>query len=253
MEILQLYSSASSQCINLEKSSVCFSSNMGARQRKWIKNKLGVKEVDRFESYLGLPTLIGRSKYKTFSFLKDRVWKKLQGWKGKLLSKTRKEVLIKVVAQSIPTYTIGMFQLPKKLCNELNAMYARFWWGQVGNERKIHWQNWESLSKPKKEGGWDLGTSGALEHGWRLMHAKDSLFYECFKAKYFPRCSFLEAVESPNCSFVWRSIMAAQEILTQGCCWRVGIGSPIRVTKDKRIPNHPTNMVIHPPQEDEWE
>ena len=47
--------------------------------------------------------------------------------------------------------------------------------------------------------------------------------------------------------------MAAQEILTQGCCWRVGNGSPIRVTKDKRIPNHPTNMVIHPHQEDEWE
>ena len=95
MEILQLYASASSQCINLEKSSVFFSSNMGAGQRKWIKNKLGVKEVDRFESYLGLPTLIGRSKYQTFSFLKDKVWKKLQEWKGKLLFKTGKEVLIK--------------------------------------------------------------------------------------------------------------------------------------------------------------
>ena len=47
--------------------------------------------------------------------------------------------------------------------------------------------------------------------------------------------------------------MAAQEILKQGCCWRVGDGSAIRVTKDKWIPNHPTNMVIHPPQEDEWE
>lgn len=47
--------------------------------------------------------------------------------------------------------------------------------------------------------------------------------------------------------------MAAQEILTQGCCWRVGNGSPIQVTKDKWIPNHPTNMVIHPHQEDEWE
>ena len=70
----------------------------------------------------------------------------------------------------------------------------------------------------KRRGGWDLETSGALKQGWRLMHAKDSLFYECFKAKYFPRCSFLEAVESPNCSFVWRSIMAAQEILMQGCC-----------------------------------
>ena len=54
--------------------------------------------MNRFESYLGLPTLVGRTKYHTFSYLKDRVWKKLQGWKGKMLSKAGKEILIKAVA-----------------------------------------------------------------------------------------------------------------------------------------------------------
>ena len=33
----------------------------------------------------------------------------------------------------------------------------------------------------------------------------------------------------------------------------MGNGSSIRVTKDKWILNHPTNMVIHPPLEEEWE
>ena len=89
--------------------------------------------MDQFENYLGLPTLIGRSKYQAFVVLKDKVWKKLQGWKGIMLSRVGKEVLIKAVAQSLPTYTIGVFQLPVKLCDELNAMCARFWWGQVGN------------------------------------------------------------------------------------------------------------------------
>ena len=93
---------------------------------------LGVKEVERFESYLGLPTLIGRAKYYTFSYLKDQIWKKLQGWKCILLSRARKEILIKAMAQSIPTYTMSVFQLPIKLCDELNSMCARFWWGQVG-------------------------------------------------------------------------------------------------------------------------
>ena len=83
---------------------------------------LGVREVDRFKTYLGLPTLVGRSKYQTFSYLKDKVWKKIQGWKGKLLSRAGKEVLIKAVAQFISTYTMGVFQLPVKLCNELNAV-----------------------------------------------------------------------------------------------------------------------------------
>ena len=73
-----------------------------------------------------------------------------------MLSRARKEVLIKVVAQSIPTYTMGVFLLPVKLCNDLNAMCARFWWGQIGNERKIHWKSSDALTKPKNEGGMGL-------------------------------------------------------------------------------------------------
>ena len=106
-EILQTYARASRQSINLEKSSTYFNSNTSKRQKGQILEILGVKELDRFVNYLGLPTLIGRAKYKTFSYLKDRVWKKLQGWKGILLSRTGKEILIKVVAQSIPTYTMS--------------------------------------------------------------------------------------------------------------------------------------------------
>ena len=115
---------------------------MYVEQKVWIIDKLKVKEVERFDNYLELPTLIGRRKYETFAFLKERVWRKLQGWKGKLLSKAGKEVLIKAVAQSIPTYTVRVFQLPGKLCDELDSMCARFWWGHVGEERKIHWKNW---------------------------------------------------------------------------------------------------------------
>ena len=111
-DTLQLYAKASGQCINLEKSSTYFNSNVSVEQKAWIIDKLKVKEVEKFYAYLGLPTLIGRRKYDTFAFVKERVWRKLQGWKGKLLSRASKEVLIKAVAQSIPTYTMGVFQLP---------------------------------------------------------------------------------------------------------------------------------------------
>ena len=77
VDILQLYAKFSGQLINLVKSFIFFSSNVDVAQRDWIKNRLDVMEVDKFETYLGLPTLIGRSKYQTFAYLKDRVWKKL--------------------------------------------------------------------------------------------------------------------------------------------------------------------------------
>ena len=128
-EVLQTYANASGQCINMEKSLAYFSSNTQEEQKAKIVSMLRVKVVERFELYLGLPTLVGQAKYQTFSYLKDRVWKKLQGWKGMMLSRARKEVLIKVVVQPIPTYTMGVFQLSVKFCEELNALCAKFWWG----------------------------------------------------------------------------------------------------------------------------
>ena len=58
-----------------------------------------------------------------------------------MLSKARKGVLIKAVAPTIPMYSMGVFQLPKKLCDELDVMCAKFWLGQEGEERKIHWKS----------------------------------------------------------------------------------------------------------------
>ena len=75
--VLQTYANASGQCINLEKSSLFFSNNTSASQKQDILRVLGVQEVHRFDSYLGLPTLVRRSKYHTFSYLKERIWKKL--------------------------------------------------------------------------------------------------------------------------------------------------------------------------------
>ena len=70
MEILKLYAEVSSQCINMDKSFIYFSSNTSLQHRDVIKALLGVSKVDRFESYPGLPTLVGRKKYHTFFFYK---------------------------------------------------------------------------------------------------------------------------------------------------------------------------------------
>ena len=85
-------------------------------------------------------------------------------------------------------------------------------------------------------GFWDLrdfNLAMLAKQGWRMIQDHDSLLSKCFKARYFPRSFFLEAKESPGCSYVWRSLMAALPILRLGYCWRVGNGSSISVLGDK--------------------
>lgn len=88
---------------------------------------------------------MGQSRTKTFAYLKDRVWKRIQGWKEKLLSKAGKEVLIKAVAQAIPTYAMSCFDLTKTLCDEISSMVCRYWWSQQDNYNKMHWLSWDTM------------------------------------------------------------------------------------------------------------
>ena len=102
--LLQLNEQASGQNINRGKTNIFFSSNTPHRTHTVISNFLGVLISQRYEQYLGLPSLVGRAKKKSFSLIKERIWKKLKGWKEKLLSQASHEILIKAVIQAIPTY-----------------------------------------------------------------------------------------------------------------------------------------------------
>ena len=81
-----------------------------------IKGVLQVDNEALSERHLGMPTYGGSSVMGAFSYLKDRVWKKVQGWMEQSLSAGGKEVLIKAVAQAIPTYSMACFRLPRGLC-----------------------------------------------------------------------------------------------------------------------------------------
>ena len=81
------------------------------------------------------------------------MWSKLQGWKEKLLSQAGREILLKTVVQAIPTFAMGCFKLLVGLCQEIEALIQKFFWGQKGEQQKIHWKKWEVLCQPKLEGG----------------------------------------------------------------------------------------------------
>ncbi|XP_057248279.1 uncharacterized protein LOC125493714 [Beta vulgaris subsp. vulgaris] len=251
-DILSTYERASGQKINFDKSEVSFSKSVDDRRKNEIRSLFGVREVERHEKYLGLPTVIGRSKKMVFMVLKERVWKKLQGWKEKLLSRAGKEVLLKAVIQAIPTYMMSLFAIPECILSEINSMCARFWWGARGTERKMHWVSWEKLCLPKVYGGMgfrDLRVfNQALlaKQGWRLMCDTNSMAHHVLRARYYPRTTFLSAMRGFDPSYVWRSIWGAKSLLMEGLKWRVGDGGSIGVWEDSWLPGDSASVVPTP-------
>ena len=79
--IHSLYEDCSGQIINKDKSSIMFSKNTSAEIKSSLMAALEINSEARNEKYLGLPVYMGKSKVQTFAYLKDRVWKRIQGWK----------------------------------------------------------------------------------------------------------------------------------------------------------------------------
>ena len=42
------------------------------------------------------------------------------------------EILLKAVVQAIPTFAMGCFKLPVGLCDEIEALIRKFFWGAKG-------------------------------------------------------------------------------------------------------------------------
>ena len=79
--LLLLYEEASGQKVNNDKTTLFFSRNTSQDRRSHLLQFFGSSPSTQFGKYLGLPPIIGRSKRRAFNEIKDRIWKKLQGWK----------------------------------------------------------------------------------------------------------------------------------------------------------------------------
>lgn len=130
----------SGQEINYQKSGIMFSSNVRTDKQVQLAAILGVHNDISNSHYLGLPSLVGRSKKRVFGYVKDRVVKRIQGWNSKLISKGGKSVLIRNVAQTIPAYSMSCFLIPKTLSQEIERLFNGYWWKSGSSQsRGVIW------------------------------------------------------------------------------------------------------------------
>uniref|UniRef100_A0A803PIQ3 Reverse transcriptase n=1 Tax=Cannabis sativa TaxID=3483 RepID=A0A803PIQ3_CANSA len=235
--MLDVFAKALGQQVNFAKSSVFFSSNTSSHMRQTICNRMGIQEADEKSKYLGLPSTIGRNKTAAFSYVVDKVHKRVQTWDNKFLSKAGKEVLIKSVVQALPAYTMNVFLLPISICDDVERAISKFWWKSNKN-KGIHWLSWDKLSSHKMNGGMcfrdfrDFNLSLLAKQGWRLLTCEDSLVTKIFKARYFAHGNFLTASLGSNPSYIWRSLWESQDLVVAGVRRLVGDGSRVSILKD---------------------
>ncbi|KAL9286052.1 putative reverse transcriptase zinc-binding domain-containing protein [Arabidopsis thaliana] len=228
--------------INFAKSSIQFGHKVDKAIKAEIKSTLGIHNIGGMGSYLGLPKSLGGSKTKIFSFVRDQLQTRINGWSAKFLSKGGKEVMIKSVAASLPTYVMSCFRLPKTITSKLTSAFARFWWSSNGESRGMHWMAWNKLCSSKSEGGLgfrdvdDFNSALLAKQLWSLVSFPDSLFAKDFKGRYFRKSNPLDNIKSYSPSYGWRSICSARSLVCKGLIKRVGSGASISVWEDPWIP-----------------
>lgn len=193
---------------------------------------------------------MGKSRTKAFKSIIDKIWKKLQDWKLKLLSQAGREIMLKAVVQAIPTYCMSVFKLPKTLCGKINSLMQQFWWGA----KKIPWLSWPKMGLSKARGGLGFRDFTCFNKAllakqcWRLWHKPESMVATILIAKYYANGSILDAKLGSKPSFAWRSILGACDLLKEGLYCRIGNGESTRIWGDKWIPIPSTFSIQSPPQ-----
>lgn len=76
--LLNAYECQSGQAINFQKLGIYFSANVRTDKQQMIKDLLLVRNDLSKSKYLGLPSLVGRSKKAVFDFVKEKVWNRIQ-------------------------------------------------------------------------------------------------------------------------------------------------------------------------------
>ena len=141
----------------------------------------------------------------------------MQGWKEKLLSQAGKEVIIKAVVQSIPTYLISVFKLLVGLRKDIEAMIQKFWWGQgETKKKKIHWVKWSALCLSKSVG--EMGFRDIQNFNNALLENRFGGYY-IIKIFYFIRSlaqNISLIVASWKCQFIHIVLLLGRVFYRQG-------------------------------------
>ncbi|GKE77279.1 hypothetical protein Tco_1543399, partial [Tanacetum coccineum] len=82
----------------------------------------------------------------------------LADWKAKTMSFGGRLTLVKLVLDSLPLYYFSMFRVPASVLKNLERIRKNFFWGGIGDGKKISWVKWNSIPASFEDRGLNMGS-----------------------------------------------------------------------------------------------
>lgn len=190
MSCLDQFCDMSGSKVSLAKSRVFFSKNTNMETRKLICDELKLEETQGLGTYLGVPTINGRTSKREYQYLVERINEKLAGWKSKVLSMAGWATLVQSSISSMSYYAMQTTKLPRTTCDEIDRISRRFLWGGTEEQRRVHLVSWDTVTKYKASEGLGIrsmrqGNAVFLSKlGWRILAEPEALWARVLRSKY---------------------------------------------------------------------
>ncbi|KAG9454361.1 hypothetical protein H6P81_007265 [Aristolochia fimbriata] len=127
--LLSLYEMMSGQNINWEKSGL-FGVNAHAVAQDLVASILHCNRIQLPSSYLGLPLFQAKNNKALWNPIVEKYQRRLEGWKGQLLSQAGRATLIRATLAGIPNYWFSLILCPANVAKRYHVREGcsvKFW------------------------------------------------------------------------------------------------------------------------------
>jgi hypothetical protein len=141
-----------------------------------------------------------------FNPMTQKMVKRFDPWKGKLMSSGWRHILTNSCLSSIPLYRMGFYLLKDSVHKTMDTIRAKFLW-QGAEEKFKYMAKYEMVCRPKDQGGLGIINTKIMNESllvkwiWRIYQQPDELWYRILKAKYLGNNNFFDSKATGGSQF----------------------------------------------------
>ncbi len=232
--VLDAFSSASGLKINYAKSSI-IPINLASSQASGLASFFGCSTNGFPFTYLGLPLspkALSKTDYLT---LIEKLDKRLAGWKGLLLSRAGRLVLLNAVLSSVSAFFCSAFLVPTWVSKAIDRIRRGFFWKGNVLDNGFHCLiNWEHMCRPKSVGRIGIRKFKAMNSAllmksfWNFYNSKSLPWVRLLRHKHYKQRSPCAGGAPPTkCSPLWKGVLSTMGPFHTSVSFSLGDGSTV--------------------------